>query len=248
MKEKKSLGQNFFVNKNLAEQIVNEVLSVKHDILVEIGAGEGYFTNIFNRNNENIIIVEKDDVLAKNLKEIFNNLTVINQDFLDWDFAELEKYSTKKILFFGSLPYNVSKKIIRKIINSSYFNTPSFFIIQKEVAQKYTDNEPDNNLLSLQTKIFAETKKLFDISPTSFRPKPKVNSSLIKFSPLNQNIKEKEAFESFLIECFQQPRKTLANNLRKQRLTINEKHQILLSKRPQHLSFSEYLEMFEARN
>ncbi|MGI5897895.1 MAG: 16S rRNA (adenine(1518)-N(6)/adenine(1519)-N(6))-dimethyltransferase RsmA [Candidatus Dojkabacteria bacterium] len=247
MKEKKSLGQNFFVNKNLAEQIVKKIVAVNHDVIVEIGAGEGYFTNIFNSYNENVIIIEKDDNLAKNLSLTYPNYTILNKDFLDWDFSELENYSKKRILFFGSLPYNVSKKIIKKIIISKYFNTQSFFIIQKEVAQKYTDREPNNNLLSLQTEIFTEAKKLFDISPTSFRPKPKVNSSLITFKPLNRKIKNSKDFENFLIRCFKQPRKTLANNLKGMKFEISDKEKDLLDKRPQHLSFDQYLTLFQKR-
>ncbi|HOV34400.1 MAG TPA: rRNA adenine dimethyltransferase family protein [Candidatus Dojkabacteria bacterium] len=243
MKPKKSLGQNFFVNKNLAEQIANIVLSEHHDVLVEIGPGQGYFTKIFVEKRENIIAVEKDNELSNDLSIRFPQITVVNEDFLYWDFEQLKNLQDKKILFFGSLPYNTCKKIIKKVISSEYFNTASYFIIQKEVSQKYTNLEPKNNLLAIQTRLYADSKKLFDISGASFNPHPKVTSSLIKFLPSKKDITDTEEFSAFLTECFKHPRKTLSSNLR-QKYYVPPQYNELLTKRAQHLSLEQYLQMF----
>jgi 16S rRNA (adenine1518-N6/adenine1519-N6)-dimethyltransferase len=242
---KKSLGQNFFVNKNLAKQITDIVEKENADLIVEIGPGSGSFTQFLVTQNSDLLLIEKDDVLSKTLTEEYPSVKVRNADFLEWEFDELKSYSKERILFFGSLPYNVSKKIIQKIISSKYFNTNSYFIIQKEVAEKYVTLEPNNSILSTYTSLFANVKRLFDISPESFKPRPNVNSSFVRFSPkeTDRDI-DVEAFKKFLQTCFKYPRKTLKNNLKNSFDVKNKDTQKLLSKRPQHLSLNEFLFLF----
>ena len=245
VESKKSLGQNFFINKNLAKQISDTVLQENPDVIVEIGPGTGSFTQLLSQGTFKLILIEKDNSLAKSLTENYQSATVVNSDFLEWNLDELVQYKEKGILFFGSLPYNVSKPIIKKIIESKYFNTNAYFIIQKEVAQKYTTLEPNSSYLSTWTRLYAVVTKLLDISPESFKPRPRVNSSFVRFSPsqFNPDI-NKEAFEKFLKVCFKQPRKTLRNNLKNSFAFENEKANELLSQRPQHLSLSEFVFLF----
>ncbi len=245
VESKKSLGQNFFINKNLAKQISDTVVQESPDLIVEIGPGTGSFTQFLSQRNFKLILVEKDNSLAESLTKNYPSAIVVNTDFLEWNFDELVEYKEKRILFFGSLPYNVSKPIIKKIIESKYFNTNSYFIIQKEVAQKYTTLEPNSSYLSVWTHFYATATRLLDISPESFKPRPRVNSSLVRFTPseFNPDI-NKEAFEKFLKVCFKQPRKTLRNNLKNSFAFENEKANELLSQRPQHLSLNEFLFLF----
>ncbi len=241
-KPKRSLGQNFFVNTHLAERIVDTVLEEKPDFIVEIGPGKGFFTKIFKEKFDNMLVVEKDYELARVVEDL--PVTTLNTDFLDWNFTELEKYKEKKITFFGSLPYNVSKKIISKIIESKYFNTSSYFIIQKEVAEKYTADAPNNNFLAIRTKLYSESKRILNIKADSFRPRPNVESSLIKITPNKKEIENLDGFTAFLEECFRQPRKILGNNLRRYYFTKSFEVEKLLSKRPQHLTLGEYILLF----
>lgn len=248
---KRSLGQNFFVNENLAKSIVESICQQKSDVIVEIGSGQGYFSSLFQKHGKKLIMIEKDNFLAKGLSEHYPEQEVVNTDFLEWDFEELEKYKSKKILFFGSLPYNVSKRIISKIIESHFFNTSSYFIIQKEVGEKYSSEAPDMTFLALKTKLHAIPKKLFDISPESFRPKPKVTSSLVEFSPQQERFfstkEEEKRFENFLNQAFKQPRKKLSNNLKNffpKGIIVEEKIEKILEKRPQHLTLQEYIFLF----
>ena len=242
---KKSLGQNFFVNKNLSTQIAEIVLKEKPDVIVEIGPGLGAFTQFFAKENIKFFAIEKDDDLSLELKNSYPSVFVKNIDFLSWDFSELEPFKEKKITFFGSLPYNVSKKIIKKIITSKFFNSPSFFIIQKEVAEKYCAKEPNNNFLSVSTSLNADTNKLFNISSESFKPRPNVNSTFIQFTPKNIPLENIKAFEKFLHNAFRQPRKTLKNNLGSNYSFTKEDITPLLQKRPQHLSLEQYLYLFD---
>lgn len=240
MKVKKSLGQNFFINENLGNRIIEYVFSENPDVLVEIGPGTGFFTRKLAVKDIPLLLIEKDDTLAQHLKAEFPKAHVVNKDFLDWDFEELSMYENKEILFFGSLPYNASKPIIQKIITSNHFSN-AYFIIQKEVAEKYTSLQ--SNILNLKSRLYANPKKILDISPGSFMPKPKVNSTYIKFTHTNKTFDfDKTAFVSFLEKCFRSPRKMLSNNL--QGITTNNISNQLLTKRPADISMEEYIDIF----
>ncbi len=242
MELKKSLGQNFFINENLGNQILSHISNEPCPYVVEIGPGAGFFTMKLKNMGKKLLAIEKDNTLTEKLLE--QGINVVNVDFLDWDFKELEDESA---IFFGSLPYNVSKQIISKIISSKYFTNNCYFIVQKEVAEKYVAKAPNSNLLSLRSQIYANCKKILDIGPSSFRPAPKVNSSLIMFSP-TQRVSQIDisTFESFLEQCFTHPRKTLRNNLRGYKFSNN--FEKLLLKRPQHLSLEEFLQLFNDKS
>lgn len=238
---KKSLGQNFFINEHLGERIVSYIAQESPDLIVEIGPGRGFFTQKLSKVTPNLLLIEKDDELSRDLSLIYSN--ILNTDFLDWDFKELNTGKDKKIIFFGSLPYNVSKPIIQKIISSKFFNNNCYFIVQKEVAEKYVAKSPDSNILSLKSQLFANPTKLFDISPGSFFPPPKVTSSLICFVPKQQKIQvDSEKFVKFLEKSFRSPRKTLRNNLKGTNFNVDTLP--LLDKRPQELTLDEYLFLF----
>lgn len=241
---KKSLGQNFFVNENLGKQIIRYVDLSNSDLVVEIGPGRGFFTKKIHESKKKLLLVEKDDELALTLKQDFPDAKVINKDFLEWDMKELKAYQNKKIIFFGSLPYNVSKPIIQKIISSKYFNNNCYFIIQKEVAEKYIAKAPNNNILSIRTQLFADVKKILDINPGAFLPRPKVNSSFVLFSPNNKTTTDidLDKFISFIERAFKSPRKTLNNNLKGLNINIDSKE--LLTKRPADITLAQYLEIF----
>lgn len=240
---KKSLGQNFFVNENLGRGIIEYIEKESPDVIVEIGPGHGFFTKKLYALGKPLILIEKDNLLADSLRQEYPNAEIINKDFLEWDMDEIKKYKDLKATFFGSLPYNVSKPIIHMIISSGYFNNSSYFIVQKEVAQKYTAKAPDNNILSLKTQLYADSKKLFDIGPKSFFPSPKVDSSYIKFTPNNISVPiKKELMVSFIEKCFRSPRKTLRNNLKTNKASLEVEN--ILNKRPSQLSLEEYIFLF----
>lgn len=243
MKIKKSLGQNFFVNENLGEKIINYVKEENPDVIVEIGPGRGFFTQKLNGLAKKLILIEKDDILAQDLENTFPNATLLNIDFLEWDFKELKDIKDAKLVFFGSLPYNISKPIIHKITSSDFFLNNGYFIIQKEVAEKYVASAPNSNILSLRTQLFAKSKKLMDIHPGSFMPQPKVMSSVIKLSPIPRQMDlDEEKFMKFIGNCFRSPRKTLRNNLKNISSRLHSEE--LLDKRPQELTLEQFMEIF----
>jgi 16S rRNA (adenine1518-N6/adenine1519-N6)-dimethyltransferase len=235
MEAKKSLGQNFFINKNLGDTLISKI-EVLTDTVVEIGPGQGFFTERLSTLFKDIILIEKDTQIAKQLATIYPKATIYNEDFLEFDLNRLPK----QITFFGSLPYNVSKPIIRKIIESEHFTNPAYFIIQKEVAQKYT-YIPPYNILNLTTNCFADVKKLLNISPEAFRPRPNVNSTYTRFSPNMKKVKDIDQLNQLINIAFKQPRKTLKNNLSNSKFSKGLGR--YETKRPSDLTVDNYIEI-----
>ncbi len=240
MKAKKSLGQNFFINKNLGDYIINTLKDTECDSVIEIGPGMGFFTEKLSTVFKNITVIEKDTELARTLQFQFPDIKVLNEDFLNLD---LDSLLNTEVSFFGSLPFNVSKPIIRKIIEDKHFTKKSFFIVQKEVAEKYIYKQPYSSL-SLTTHIYADCKKIIDISPDSFRPKPNVTSSLISFTP-NRKVDNKDIpiLEDLINRSFKQPRKNIFNNLRGSQ--FEKGLNTFKTLRPAQLSLDEFIQIYK---
>ncbi len=208
---KKALGQNFFNNPTLADKIVDITTQNNPERIVEIGPGDGYFTTRLLNKCSDITVIEKDSEISEKLKIKFPTIKIINEDFLDLDLRKLKLEDDTVI--YGSLPYNISKVIIRRLLEETPVKN-FFFIIQKEVAVKYSQLEP-SSLQSITTKLFADSKVLLNISPGSFLPRPKVDSSFIQFSR-NENSSgiNTQLFLELIKRSFSSPRKTLRNNLK----------------------------------
>ena len=192
IKAKKSLGQNFLIDKNILEKIVN-IIDIKDKNILEIGPGTGNLTSyILNKKPKKFFVIEKDDELAINLKNKFDNkLIIINDDVLNVDETNL---SEDKLIVFGNLPYNISTEVISKwIINlGNHFWFDSLVLMfQKEVANRIIAkfNTSNYGRLSIICNWKLNIKKICDIKPESFSPKPKIESSLLFFYPKKDFIK-----------------------------------------------------------
>ncbi len=231
IKPKRSLGQNFFINKELQKKIVNIVLNEDPKHITEIGPGKGAFTKAFYDFTNSLTLIEKDPLMAQVLENNFSNADIHNADFLDF---KLENVQT---VYFGSLPFNVANEIIKKIITSYTFTNTAFFIIQKEVAEKYKNT--NINPLGLIREIYADFEKIFNIKPGSFKPRPNVTSSFVRFVPHNRHIDiDKGSLELLINRSFRMPRKTIKNNLKPYNYKIPP---IQESKRPHELVLKEYV-------
>lgn len=234
MKLKKSLGQNFFNNETLAKKIVNIVFSVSQEQIIEIGPGDGFFTKMFHDIYKGITVIEKDDNLAQTLALKYKGIKVLNKDVLDINLDEFK--GTSKTVVFGSLPYNISKQIIRKFISSKLFND-YFFIIQKEVAQKYIESKK-SSIQYLTTKYYVDTKTIFDLHPGSFTPPPKVQSSFVHMKKNdNFQLADEKTFLKLSREAFKNPRKTLRNNLKNLGVDLSAE---IFNRRPEDLNFEQF--------
>ena len=252
MKPKKSLGQNFLNNSKILIEIVNSGNVSKNDVVLEIGPGTGNLTEkILNKNPKNLIVVEKDKELSILLKKKFGGeIEIINKDILecynDFNF-------NFPIKVFGNLPYNISTKILTswiKIKNLEKLYKKFILVFQKEVAERIIAKENTKNYgrLSIITSWKMEGKKLFDISPDYFFPKPKVWSSLLILEPkeIYKKIYKTENLEHITNIFFNQRRKMIKKPMKqifKNYEDIAKQLNISLNLRPHNISKDRYLEI-----
>ena len=251
IKPKKSLGQNFLVDRNILEKIVNTT-SIKGKTILEVGPGTGSLTSfILKEKPKKIFVIEKDKDLAKNLNINFGEqLTVINDDILDINEKLLFK---EKVTVFGNLPYNISTEILSKwIINlkDNFWFDHLILLFQKEVAERIVANFDNSTYgrLSILANWKLNIKKICDIKPESFSPRPKIDSSLLFFTP-KQNfykIKDPKNLEKVTRIFFSQRRKMLKkpfNQLFNGDQKILDSLKINLNLRPQNLDFETYYKL-----
>ena len=251
IKAKKSLGQNFLIDKNILEKITN-FIKIENKIILEIGPGTGNLTSyILKKNPKKVIVVEKDDILASNLETNFKDqLTIINDDILNFDENSI---SNEKVIVFGNLPYNISTEILCKwIINSKsdFWFTHLILMFQKEVADRIIAkfNTSNYGRLSILTNWKLTVEKICDISAGSFLPKPKVDSTLLFFSPKKRfyNIKNPKNLEKITRIFFNHRRKMLRkpfNQLFNGNEKILNRLKIDLNLRPQNLDYDKYFQI-----
>ena len=245
IKTKKSLGQNFLIDKNIIKSIVDVGDIKKNSVILEIGPGTGNLTEyILKKNPKKIFVIEKDSNLVNLLNGKFSDkINILNKDVLKFD---LNNISKEKIIIFGNLPYNISTKIL-----TQWITTPEKFkcykklilMFQKEVADRILAKTNSRNYgrLSIISNWRLNIKKEFNISPQCFFPKPKVDSTLLSFVPKKEfyYIKNPENLEKITRIFFNQRRKMIKNPLKqifKKPGMILEKLKLDINLRPQNLS------------
>jgi 16S rRNA (adenine1518-N6/adenine1519-N6)-dimethyltransferase len=250
-KAKKSLGQNFLTDQVILEKIVNTVQIENREIL-EIGPGSGNLTNhILKKNPRKLYVIEKDDDLSLFLKKKFNNeINIINNDVLN---ISENKISQEKLIVFGNLPYNISTEILSKwIVNleDNFWFTELVLMFQKEVAERIIAKSNTSNYgrLSILSSWKLNVEKVIDIKPESFLPKPKIDSSLLIFTPKKKFFKLNNAknLEMITRVFFNQRRKMIKkpfNQLFNNAIKIAEKFDINLNLRPQNLNPETYYKL-----
>ena len=189
IKAKKSLGQNFLVDKNIINKIVN-LTEINGKTILEIGPGTGNLTSlILEKKPRKTIVVEKDNSLALHLSKEFKNQIIIkNEDVLKFDEKKLIN-EKNDVIVFGNLPYNISTEILCKwILNidkDNFWFNKLILMFQKEVADRIIAdfNTSSYGRLSILSNWKLNIKKIFDVKPQSFSPKPKVESSVLVFTP-----------------------------------------------------------------
>ncbi len=249
---KKSLGQNFLVDKNIIEKIVN-VIEIENKSILEVGPGTGNLTSaIVNKKPKKIFLIEKDHRLISLLKKEFKQtVNIIQSDVLKLD---ENRVCEDKLIVFGNLPYNISTEILcRWVLNLSNKNlwfSNLILMFQKEVADRILSDYNTSNYgrLSVVANWRLNVKKLFDISPNSFYPKPKVESSLLFFSPKKNFLKLKnpDNLEKITRIFFRHRRKMIKKSFRQifsEYLKISNKYKINLNLRPQNINFDTYYKL-----
>ena len=251
IKAKKSLGQNFLIDKNILKKIIN-CTNIKNKIILEIGPGTGNLTSyILKKNPKKLFVIEKDNDLALNLKNQFQNqLTIINDDVLKIDETKLFK---EKVIVFGNLPYNISTEILTKwILNlrDNFWFESLILMFQKEVADRIIAefNTSNYGRLSIICNWKLNIKKICDIKPEAFYPKPKIDSTLLFLSPKKTfaKINNPINIEKITRVFFNQRRKMLKkpfNQLFNGDQRIINKLKIDLTMRPQNINLDTYYKL-----
>ncbi len=252
IKAKKSLGQNFLVDQNIINKIIN-IIDINSKDILEIGPGTGNLTNeLLKKIPNSFLAIEKDDNLVKVLKKRFGDkIDIINNDILKINENSL---NVKPLTVFGNLPYNISTEILIKwIINMDYKKSWFDYLIlmfQKEVADRIISNFNNKNYgrLSIIANWRLNIKKICNIGPQCFYPKPKVESSLLIFEPKKKffNFQSPRNLEKITRIFFMHRRKKIKTpffQLFHKNKNLASKLGIDLDLRPQNLDFNTYFKL-----
>jgi 16S rRNA (adenine1518-N6/adenine1519-N6)-dimethyltransferase len=247
-KAKKSLGQNFLIDKNIINKIVEIGKVDKKKNIMEIGPGYGSLTQVIvSKEPKKIWAIEKDKRLSNLLKKKFiryKKVMIINQDILS---VLKEEKKGKDIVVFGNLPYNISTKILADLITQNIWPPwyeKLIFMFQKEVADRILAKPHTKQFgrLAVLCNWRLEIKKHFNISKNCFIPRPKVESTLLSFKPKLKNpypLKNPKILEEVTRVLFSNRRKMINKNFNKlfnNNIYVKKKLNIDLNKRPEELS------------
>ena len=246
---KKSLGQNFLIDEKILKKITN-ITDIKDKTILEVGPGTGNLSSfILKENPKKFFVVEKDHRLISNLQKKFKNqIKIINEDILNID---EKKFCQDKLIVFGNLPYNISTEILCKWIlnlnDNNFWFENMVLMFQKEVADRIVASVNTSNYgrLAVLAKWKLEIEKICDVRPSSFYPKPKIDSSVLFFKPRKRffKINEPKNIELITRLFFNHRRKMIKkpfNRLFNANIKIQKKLKLSLNLRPQNLDFNTY--------
>jgi len=222
---KKRLGQNFLVDQNTLQIIIDSLNLDQEDCILEIGTGIGTLTSALSPLVKQVISVEKDKKLAPLLKEIISshhNIEVIFEDIMNFDLVEFFEQKKKKGIkikkITGNLPYYISLALIGKILALNKYLKLAVFLVQKEVGERLLAKagSKEYSILSVVTQYYSRPEKIHLVPPTVFFPKPEVNSMIIRLNIYTKpriNVGDEKLFLNIIKASFQQRRKRLINSL-----------------------------------
>ena len=217
---KKSLGQNFLVDNNILDKIVDSAGVDETDTVIEIGPGIGSLTQKLAEKANKVVAVEVDqrleEVLNKTLAE-YNNVEVVFDDALEVDFDKLVDGEYKIV---ANLPYYITTPIVMRLLEEGFNIEQIVFMVQKEVAERMVASPggKDYGVLSIGIQFHTTAEILFDVPPNVFIPQPKVHSSVVSLNVLSEppiDVVSEEFFFKIVNAGFQQRRKTIRNSLSK---------------------------------
>ena len=240
---RRRFGQNYLRDKSVIYQIVDKINPRKEDSFIEIGPGQGAITGGIKNNSKNLTLIEVDKENVAYLKNsLGNEVQIFEEDVLKIDLSFIK--NNDRII--GNLPYNIASQIILRFLELNKKISDMHFMVQKEMAEVLTSS-PGNkswNKFAVKVAFFYETEILMDISPEAFDIKPKVDSSLVRFKPINSQTFEIKKLFQIIDLSFQSKRKTIFNNLKKHNVNWEE---LKFDKnlRAEQLSLENFLEIYK---
>ena len=251
---KKKFGQNFIIDENIINGIINKSEIDSDSLVIEIGPGAGSLTYKLCKIAKNVLCYEIDDslkdILSSNLEE-YNNVDIIYKDFLVADVKnDIKKYNYSKLYVVANLPYYITTPIISKIITDKIDVDKIVVMIQKEDGDRFraTPGTKEYNSLSIFLQYNYNIKKIMEVSKNVFIPKPNVDSIVVMFTKHDKEyVKDIELFYKLVKDSFVQKRKTLKNNLKGYDLDkvemVLKKYGYDLSVRAENLSIKVFIDI-----
>jgi len=217
----KRLGQNFLKDPRVINRIIEALNPKPDETVIEIGPGTGALTTVLIERAARVIAIEFDRNLAPMLRERFysnENFTLLQEDALQTEFCRAIQ-PAKKARLVANLPYNISTAILQRLIAQRRCLSEMVLMLQKEVVDRIMApaGSADRGYLSVLVEAYCEAQKSFDVAPGSFRPQPKVWSSVVRLSfrqTLAFDLSDEELLWLIVSAGFMQKRKTILNNLR----------------------------------
>jgi 16S rRNA (adenine1518-N6/adenine1519-N6)-dimethyltransferase len=218
---KRRFGQNFLVDLNVVDRIIAAVDPQSSDHIIEIGPGRGALTSKLLASAGRVLAIEFDRGLIPQLRAKFSNnsnLELIEADALAVDFCEIVA-PAKTARVVANLPYNIGTAILQRLIEQRRCISDMTLMLQREVVDRITApaGSSDRGYLSVFVEAYCETEKLFDVSPQTFRPAPKVWSTVVRLRVRDKiavEVKDEKLLWQVVSAGFAHPRKTILNNLR----------------------------------
>lgn len=219
----KKFGQNFLIDTNVLNKIIDSAEITKDDCVLEIGPGIGTMTQYLAESAREVVAVEIDKALIPILKDTlsaYDNVTVINDDILKVDINKLvqERNAGKPIKVVANLPYYITTPIIMGLFESGVPLQSITIMVQKEVADRMQvgPGTKDYGALSLAVQYYAEPKVVANVPPNCFIPRPNVGSAVIRLTRYEKppvEVKDEKHMFALIRASFNQRRKTLVNGL-----------------------------------
>ena len=246
VKPKKSLGQHFLKDNNIANKIVDS-LDGKPKNVLEIGPGMGILTKFLLKKKYNLRLVEID---SESISFLINQLGVEKSIIIENDFLKLDLnkvFGGNNFSVIGNFPYNISSQIVFKILENRNIIKEMCGMFQYEVAERICESEGSKKygILSVLTQAFFEVSFLFEVSNRLFIPPPKVKSAVITLRRKDEIELgcDETLFFKIVKLSFQQRRKTIRNSLKKINLSNNLREDSIFDNRPEQLSVNQFIEL-----
>ena len=266
---KAKLGQNFLRDASAAQRIVDALGDISHDLVIEIGPGEGVITRPLTAKAQKVVAIELDRILAARLRLEMgqrSNLEILEGNVLHVDFNGIVQGHLRGVIdrnpgaqmrhakLVGNLPYYITSDILLKLFAQHDNFSEMVIMVQREVAERIAakPGTRDYGLLTVTAQLYCDIANLFTLPPGAFSPPPKVYSTVLRLKVAPKSAKlglsrRENAFIDFLKLAFGQKRKTLVNNLKTKYedvAALMKKNKLRADARAEALSLEELARLF----